>query len=115
GCFCLIFPKRSKIMPTKAPPKHAMKKVSKTFFTPSITPNTPNNFISPPPIPPRLTMMINATNKNPIKAPATPVHQGVKGCTNRTMTNKGKKNNKILYLYLSLFDLCTLKPLGGQE
>ncbi len=73
------------------------KKQKHSFLKPNTIPISPNNFISPPPIPPLLTIMIDIGIRIPATPPVIVSHQGVSGSIIRKTTKIGRKNNRTLF------------------
>lgn len=97
GCFRLIIFNSIKMIPITAPKRQAKKKARRTFFVPRTIPNRKNSFMSPAPIPPRLSKMITKIIPDPASAPATDDHHGSRGMMIRNIINAGRKNNNILF------------------
>lgn len=97
GCFRLIIFDQMSMVPTSAPNNDARKNVSKTLASPSMIPSTPNNFISPAPIPPLLTIMMTASRTKPITLPVIDECHGVSGFIIRMMMKSGKKKSNTLF------------------
>lgn len=96
-CFRSNFLNNNKPMLSTAPNIVARKNVSNTFFNPKTIPRTPNNFMSPAPIPPLLTRIINAIIPKPTSAPVMEEIHGVNGSMKRSRINKGRKNSSTLF------------------
>lgn len=78
--------------PTIVPTNVAIKKVRSTSFQPSTTPKTAKSFISPPPIPPRLTKIITRGTRVPMIRPAIGSHHGSVRMNILSIKNKTRKN-----------------------
>lgn len=87
---------RKMTIPTISPMTAARNNVNNTFHVPRTSPIKKNNFISPPPIPPRDRAAIQNNMPKPMTAPSILSHQGVNGDTIRPMKSNGKKNNNTL-------------------
>lgn len=72
------------IPPTNAPNKVAKKKESKNTFVPTTKPTKANSLISPPPMPPLLTIAMRNKRKKAITPPRRESHHGLRGSMSRS-------------------------------